>query len=123
VRVTVGHVNRPVEDPRARVQAAVDQLQAMPALLEATIARAQSQSGEGSDHDQLVRVTLSAGGSDLAVSIDPSALDPLDPAGLAARIIAAYHEALQQMTENAAAQSGSLRAFAAGLSALHDERR
>lgn len=95
----------------------------MPALIEASIARARSQTGEGSDHDRLVRVTLSAGGSDLQVSIDPSALEPGDPAGLAARISAAYREAFQQMTEQAGAQSDSLRAFAEGLSTLNDERR
>lgn len=113
----------PPADPQARVRAAVGQLQAMPALIEASITRAQSQTGEGSDHDRLVRVTLSAGGSDLQVSIDPSVLGPGDPADLSVRIGAAYREAFQQMTERAAAQSDSLRAFAEGLSALNDERR
>ena len=56
-------------------------------------------------------MTISAGGTDIQVVIDPSAYASGDPADLAARISAAYHEAFRSMSDRAAQHGAALQAY------------
>lgn len=106
------------DELRRRTAEAVERLKTIPAMFEDTMVRARAESGGGSDHDQLVHVTLNQGGAVLQLTIDEALLVPGGAAALAKRIEAAHAVAFRALSARTARQGEQLTALAEQLAQL-----